>query len=168
MALKALEQEYTGKVKCVFIDPPYNTGNAFEHYDDGVEHSIWLSLIRDRLIILRNLLCSSGSIWVSIDDNEMAYLKVLMDEVFGRRNFISSIIWEKDAGRKNDTAISTSHDYILVYAKDGASWKKVRNLLERGEEQLKRYTNPDNDPRGPWRQEQMEPLRAAMSLYGMK
>lgn len=152
LALKALEQEYTGKVKCVFIDPPYNTGNAFEHYDDGIEHSTWLSLIRDRLTILRNLLCGSGSIWVSIDDNEMAYLKVLMDEIFGRSNFISSIIWEKDAGRKNDTAISTSHDYILVYAKDGASWKKVRNLLERGEDQLKRYTNPDNDPRGPWRQ----------------
>src|SRR5690606_16846906 len=87
LALKALEQEYTGKVKCVFIDPPYNTGNAFEHYDDGIEHSTWLSLIRDRLTILRNLLCGSGSIWVSIDDNEMAYLKVLMDEIFGRSNF---------------------------------------------------------------------------------
>lgn len=152
LALKALEQEYSGQVKCVFIDPPYNTGNAFEHYDDGVEHSIWLSLIRDRIILLRSLLDEDGSIWVSIDDNEMAYLKVLMDEVFGRNNFIASIIWEKDAGRKNDTAISSSHDYILIYTKNGASWKKVRNLLDRGEEQLKRYKNPDHDPRGPWRQ----------------
>ena len=152
LALKALEQELTGKVKCVFIDPPYNTGNAFEHYDDGVEHSIWLSLMRDRLALLHNLLSEDGSIWVSIDDNEMAYLKVLMDEIFGRGNFIASIIWEKDAGRKNDTAISNSHDYILIYAKSGISWKKIRNLLDRGEEQLKRYKNPDNDSRGPWRQ----------------
>ncbi len=152
LALKALEQEYTGKIKCVFIDPPYNTGNAFEHYDDGLEHSIWLSLMRDRLLILRNLLCDEGSIWVSIDDNEMAYLKVLMDDIFGRNSFISTIIWEKDAGRKNDTVISNSHDYILLYVKNTKSWKKVRNLLERGEAQLKRYKNPDNDPRGPWRQ----------------
>jgi len=152
LALKALEQEYTGKVKCVFIDPPYNTGNAFTQYDDGLEHSIWLSLIRDRLEIIQNLLSDDGSLWITIDDNEAHYLKVLCDEVFGRNNFIASIIWEKDAGRKNDTTISTSHDYILIYTKDSKSWKKTRNLLERGDEQLKRYKNPDNDPRGPWRQ----------------
>jgi len=85
LALKALEQEYTGKVKCVFIDPPYNTGNAFEHYDDGVEHSIWLSLMRDRLEIIRNLLSNDGSLWIAIDDNEAHYLKVLCDEIFGRQ-----------------------------------------------------------------------------------
>lgn len=153
LALKALEQEYAGKVKCVFIDPPYNTGNAFgSYYDDGLEHSIWLSLIRERLVFLRTLLCSDGSIWVSIDDHEMAYLKVLMDEVFGRNNFVSTIIWEKDAGRKNDTSISTSHDYILVYAINASAWKKVRNTLERGESQLNRFKNTDDDKRGPWRQ----------------
>ncbi len=89
LALKALEQEYTGKVKCIFIDPPYNTGNAFEQYDDGLEHSIWLSLMRDRLEILRRLLSEDGSLWISIDDNEAHYLKVLCDEIFGRRNFVS-------------------------------------------------------------------------------
>ena len=88
LALKALEQEFAGKVKCVFIDPPYNTGSAFEHYDDGVEHSLWLSLIRERLEILHRLLSSEGSIWITIDDNEAHYLKVLCDEIFGRKAFI--------------------------------------------------------------------------------
>jgi adenine-specific DNA-methyltransferase len=93
LALKALEQEFTGKVKCIYIDPPYNTGSAFEHYDDGVEHSLWLSLVRDRLEILRKLLTEDGSLWVSIDDVEYAYLRVLLDEVFGRPNFATTIIW---------------------------------------------------------------------------
>ncbi|MBO1518099.1 site-specific DNA-methyltransferase [Oceanisphaera pacifica] len=152
LALKALEQQYAGKVKCVFIDPPYNTGSAFTHYDDGLEHSMWLSMMRVRLELLRTLMSDDGSIWITIDDNEAHYLKVLCDEIFGRSNFISTIIWEKDAGRKNDTTISTSHDYIFLYAKASAGWKKVRNLLPHGEEQLKRYKNPDDDPRGPWRQ----------------
>lgn len=87
LALKALEQEFAGRVKCVFIDPPYNTGSAFEHYDDGVEHSTWLSLMRDRLEIVRRLLSQDGSLWITIDDNEAHYLKVLGDEIFGRENF---------------------------------------------------------------------------------
>src|ERR1019366_8094989 len=91
LALKALESDYTGRIKCVFIDPPYNTGSAFEHYDDGVEHSIWLSLIRDRLEIIRHVLAPKGSLWISIDDNECHYLKVLCDEVFGRQNFVANI-----------------------------------------------------------------------------
>ncbi len=95
LALRALEAEFAGRVKCVYIDPPYNTGSAFTHYDDGVEHSIWLSLMRDRLELLRHLLTQDGSIWISIDDNEMPYLRILMDEVFGRKNFIATIIWEK-------------------------------------------------------------------------
>lgn len=95
LALKALEQEFAGKIKCVYIDPPYNTGNAFEHYDDGVEHSIWLSLMKARLEIIRNLISEDGSLWISIDDDEAHYLKVLCDEIFGRRNFISSIVWQK-------------------------------------------------------------------------
>ncbi|MGL5487412.1 MAG: DNA methyltransferase, partial [Shewanella sp.] len=95
LALKALEQQYAGKVKCVFIDPPYNTGSAFGHYDDGVEHSLWLTLMRDRLELLHSLLDEKGSVWISIDDNEMAYLKIIMDEIFGRSNFITTICWEK-------------------------------------------------------------------------
>lgn len=95
LALKALEQNYTGAVKCIYIDPPYNTGNAFEHYDDGLEHSIWLSLMRERLIILRNLLTEDGSIWISIDADECHYLKVLCDEIFGRPNFIDEVIWQR-------------------------------------------------------------------------
>jgi adenine-specific DNA-methyltransferase len=152
LALKALEQEFTGKVKCIFIDPPYNTGSAFAHYDDGVEHSLWLSLMRDRLELLSRLLSDDGSLWITIDDNEAHYLKVLCDEVFGRRSFVSSMVWEKDSGRKNDTDISSSHDYVLLYAKNRDTWKRTRNLLERTEAQLNRYQNPDNDPRGPWRQ----------------
>jgi adenine-specific DNA-methyltransferase len=118
LALKALEQEFSGRIKCVFIDPPYNTGSAFEHYDDGLEHSLWLGLMRDRLELLWRLLTDDGSIWISIDDNEAHYLKVLCDELFGRANFVASVIWEKDAGRKNDTDISASHDYILVAVRE--------------------------------------------------
>ncbi|MEI6071213.1 MAG: site-specific DNA-methyltransferase [Verrucomicrobiae bacterium] len=152
LALKALEQEFAGRIKCVFIDPPYNTGSAFEHYDDGVEHSLWLSLIRERLEILKRLLGNEGAIWITIDDNECHYLKVLCDEVFGRQNFVSSIAWEKDQGRRGDTDISSAHDHLLLYAKDRSIWRKSRNLLPRSEAQESRYRNPDNDPRGPWLQ----------------
>ena len=96
LALKALEQDYTGKIKCIYIDPPYNTGNAFEHYDDGLEHSIWLSLMRDRLEILKRLLSNDGgSIWISIDADESHYLKVLCDEIFGRQCFVDEVIWQR-------------------------------------------------------------------------
>ncbi len=119
LALKALEQEFTGKIKCVFIDPPYNTGSAFTHYDDGVEHSVWLSLIRDRLVVLRHLLSEAGTLWVMADDNEVHYLKVVCDELFGRVNFIGTIVWEKsDSPRMDAQFFSSRHDYILVYAKD--------------------------------------------------
>jgi adenine-specific DNA-methyltransferase len=151
LALKALEQDYRGKVKCVFIDPPYNTGSAFSHYDDGLEHSIWLSLIRDRLEIIRSLLSDDGSLWIAIDDNEAHYLKVLCDEIFGRNGFIASMIWENFYGRSNAAAISPAHNYILLYAPMGQDWKKIRNLLPRDEESASKYKNPDNDPRGSWR-----------------
>lgn len=119
LALKALEQEYTGKVKCVFIDPPYNTGSAFEHYDDGIEHSLWLSLMRDRLELLRRLLSDDGSLWITIDDNEAHYLKVLCDEVFGRKNFIANVVWEKSDSPKMDSQFfSSRHDHLLVIAKN--------------------------------------------------
>jgi len=152
LALKALEQEFTGKIKCIFIDPPYNTGSAFEHYDDGIEHSLWLSLIRERLVLLWGLLHDEGSLWITIDDNECHYLKVLCDELFGRAAFVSSIAWEKDKGRRSDTDISSAHDHILLFAKNRSVWKEVRNPLPRTSGQEGRYRNPDNDPNGPWLQ----------------
>jgi len=151
-ALKALLPFYRGQVKCIFIDPPYNTQSAFEHYDDNLEHSQWLSMMLPRLQLLRELLREDGSIWVTIDDNEGHYLKVLMDEVFGRRNFIATIAWEKDKGGRGDADISTSQDMILAYAMRRKRWAETRNLIERTEVQAGRFKNPDNDPRGPWRQ----------------
>ncbi|APQ58047.1 Modification methylase BamHI [Paenibacillus polymyxa] len=150
LALKALEQEYRGKIKCVYIDPPYNTGNAFDHYDDGLEHSLWLSLMKPRLELLKSLMSDEGSIWISIDDDESHYLKVLCDEVFGRRNFVSNVIWEKKYSPQNDAKwLSDSHDHILVYAKKKENWRP--NLLPRTENMNSRYKNPDNDPRGVWK-----------------
>jgi adenine-specific DNA-methyltransferase len=149
LALKALEQEFTGKIKCIYIDPPYNTGSAFEHYDDGIEHSLWLSLMRDRLEILRKLLADDGSIWITLDDNEHAYFKVMGDEVFGRANFVASLCWQKKVSPANDAKwFSGDHDHILVFAKNKSVWRP--NRLPHSEEQKKYYTNPDNDPRGPW------------------
>jgi adenine-specific DNA-methyltransferase len=149
LALKALEQEFAGKIKCIYIDPPYNTGSAWDHYDDGVEHSLWLSMMRERLEILRRLLREDGAIWVSIDDNECHYLKVLMDEVFGRANFVSNVIWQKMFSPKSTARhLSDMHDHILLFAKEKEKWS--RNLLPRKEEHNKNYKNPDNDPRGPW------------------
>lgn len=149
LALKALEQDFAGKVKCIYIDPPYNTGGAFEHYDDGIEHSLWLNLIKPRLEILKNLLSNEGSIWISIDDDESHYLKVLCDEVFGRRNFVANVVWEKKFSPQNDAKwLSDSHDHILVYAKNKEVWRP--NMLPRTAEMDSRYKNPDNDERGPW------------------
>ncbi|MDO9453210.1 MAG: site-specific DNA-methyltransferase [Stagnimonas sp.] len=149
LALKALEQEFAGKVKCVFIDPPYNTGSAFTHYDDGVEHSIWLGLMRDRLELIRRLLADDGSLWITIDDNEAHYLKVLCDEVFGRANFIASVIWQKLFTVKNSARfMSDMHEYVLVYSKSVDQWE--RNLLPRSAELDDSYSNADNDPRGAW------------------
>jgi len=150
LALKALEQEFTGKIKCIFIDPPYNTGSAFEHYDDGIEHSLWLSLMRDRLELLKCLLRDDGSIWITIDDNESHYLKVLCDEIFGRMNFVANVVWQKKYSPQNDAKwLSDSHDHILIFAKNKSIWRP--NLMVRTEEMDARYKNPDNDPRGPWK-----------------
>ena len=150
LALKALEQEYAGEVRCVFIDPPYNTGSAFSHYDDGLEHSIWLGLMRDRLELIRRLLADDGSLWITIDDNEAHYLKVLCDEIFGRGNFVASVIWRKNYAPKSSAKhFSVDHDYILIYAKNADLWKP--NPMPRSVKQDKAYKNPDNDPRGLWR-----------------
>lgn len=150
LALKALEAEFAGKVKCIFIDPPYNTGSAFTHYDDGVEHSLWLSMIRDRLELLRGLLADGGSIWITLDDEEAHYMKVLCDEVFGRSNFIANVIWEKKYSPQNNAIwLSDSHDHLFVFAKDKATWRPFP--LPRTAEMDARYRNSDNDPRGPWK-----------------
>lgn len=160
IALRALEQDFAGKVKCIYIDPPYNTGGAFEQYEDGVEHSIWLSLIAQRLRILHNLLSEDGSIWISIDDDEGHYLKILCDEVFGRNNFINTVIWEKKyAPQGNAQWLTDSHDFILLYAKNKTIWHP--NLLPRTESMNIKYKNPDNDPRGLWRSD-----NATISLSG--
>lgn len=145
LALKALEREYTGKVKCIFIDPPYNTGSAFAHYDDGLEHSIWLGLMRDRLKIIRNILSDDGSLWISIDDNEMPYLRILLDEIFGRSNFVASIVWRSTDNSNNDAKqFSIDHNYILVYSKCN-EWKPNQIF---DDSKRSHFKNPDNDPRG--------------------
>jgi len=148
LALKALEAEFAGKVKCVFIDPPYNTGTAFTHYDDGVEHSIWLSLMRDRLEIIRRLLSDDGSLWITIDDNEAHYLKVLCDEVFGRPNFVVNALWQKRTSPDARLFIGDAHDHILIYAKNKDQF--FLNRIPLSEEQTAQFKNPDNDSRGAW------------------
>ena len=146
LALKALENKYTGRIKCIYIDPPYNA-DAAKIYNDNLEHSLWLTLIRPRLQILWNLLDEeTGSLWISIDDNERDYLKVLCDELFGRSNFIASIVWQKRYSRENREAIGDVHEYILVYAKSPMKFKEIRNLVPMTESQSKVYKNPNNDP----------------------
>jgi len=150
LALKALESDYSGKVKCIFIDPPYNTGSAFEHYDDGIEHSLWLSLMRDRVVLMQKLLSNRGSLWVSLDDNEAHYFRVMADEVFGRRNFVADVAWQKKySPGNNQKGLSSDNDHILIWAKDVDQWEW--NLLPRTDKQDAAYKNPDNDPRGLWK-----------------
>lgn len=149
-ALKALLPYYAGKVKCIYIDPPYNTRSAFAHYDDNLEHTRWLSMMYPRLELLREFLSEDGSIWVSIDDNEGHYLKVIMDEVFGRKNFIGTIIWEKRKTRENRRKFSFKHDFIFLYAREKCSFENIRNSLPISEEIRRRYKNLDNDLRGDW------------------
>ena len=150
LALRSLVASgYAGKIKCIYIDPPYNTGSAFTHYDDMQEHSIWLGLMQQRIRILYELLADDGTLWISLDDEEQAYARVLCDEIFGRQNFVANVIWHKKHTRSNDAKwFSDNHDFILVYAKDKASWRP--NLLPRSEDSLSNYTNPDNDHRGVW------------------
>lgn len=147
-ALKALLPYYAGQVKCIFIDPPYNTKSAFEHYDDNLEHAQWLSMMYPRMVLLRELLAEDGSIWITLDDNEAHYFKVMCDEVLGRRNFVANLVWEKsDSPRNSARQFSSDHDHVLVYAKT-PEWQPKK--LPRTEKANSIYTNPDNDPRGPW------------------
>ena len=150
-AIKALIPFYAGRVKCIYIDPPYNTQSAFEHYDDKLEHSQWLSLMYPRLRLLWNLLSEDGSFWISIDDSEAHYLKVLMDEVAGRNAFLASMAWQKRYSRENREAIGDAHEYVLLYVKNPTRFKEIRNKLPLGPKQLSVYKNPNNDPNGPWR-----------------
>ena len=151
-ALKALLPFYAGQVKCIFIDPPYNTKSAFEHYDDNLEHAKWLAMMYPRLELLRDLLTEDGSIWVTLDDNESHYFKVIMDEIFGRKNFIANVVWEKVyTPKSNGRGLSGDHDHILVFAKSEKWYESGWNLVPRSEEQNGRFKNTDNDPNGPWR-----------------
>lgn len=156
LALKALLPEYAGKVKCIYIDPPYNTGSAFEHYDDSVEHSTWLSLMRARLILLQNLLSDDGSIWINLDDNEAHYFKVMADEVFGRDNFVANVIWEKaDSPRMDARFFSSRHDHIFVYARkmDSLTLNQIANTEG---EIAEHYNKTDENSRRYY----LKPLRA--------
>lgn len=152
LGLKSLEKDYTGEIKCVFIDPPYNTGSAFEHYDDNLEHSIWLSLMRERLEILQKLLTKDGTIWIVLDDSELHYCKVLCDEIWGRKNFIADVTWNSRKSVSNDAILSLNTNHILVYATDV---EIIRQLAKKGELfkgpiDESKFSNPDNDPRGKW------------------
>jgi adenine-specific DNA-methyltransferase len=147
-ALKALLPYYAGKVKCIFIDPPYNTRSAFEHYDDNLEHSQWLSMMYPRLELLRELLSEDGSIWVTIDDNEAHYLKVIMDEIFGRKNFVANAIWQKRTSPDARIQMGAAHDHIMVYSRDIERLNFEK--LKLSEEQAESYKNLDNDPKGSW------------------
>lgn len=147
LALKALEADYAGKIKCVFIDPPYNTGSAFTQYEDGLEHSLWLSLMRDRLEILRRLLSEDGSLWVTLDDNEAHYLKVIADETFGRQNFLANVIWEKaDSPRMDARFFSSRHDHLLVFAKN-INELKINHITSDDEEAPSHYNKIDEKGR---------------------
>ena len=147
-ALKALLPFYTGKVKCIFIDPPYNTQSAFEHYDDKLEHSQWFSMMYPRLVLLRELLAEDGSIWVTLDDREAHYFKVMMDEVFGRNNFVANVVWQSSDNSNNDAKqFSTDHNHVLIFSKS-IDWRP--NKISDDLSKRSHFKNPDNDPKGSW------------------
>lgn len=166
-AVKALLPYYAGAVKCIFIDPPYNTKSAFEQYDDNIEHSQWLSLMYPRVELLRELLSDDGSLWITLDDNEAHYMKVIADEVMGRKNFVANVIWRKNYAPKSSARhFSTDHDHMLVYAKRADAW--VPNPVERSDEQDKIYKNPDGDPRGLWRPDNLTARNSySLGTYGL-
>lgn len=146
LALRALEENFKGAAKCIYIDPPYNTGNAFEHYDDSVEHSIWLSLMQRRIQLLYNLLTKDGVLFINLDENEHAYCKIICDEIFGRSNYIGDLIWQKRKGGGNDSRyFAIDHDYILVYAKNKSKDIHQRWYVSQSEEYQKRYKEIDEN-----------------------
>jgi adenine-specific DNA-methyltransferase len=150
VALKALTTPMRKMVRCVYLDPPYNNQEVYRHYRDDHSHEEWLDATIERLRAVQPLLARNGSVWISIDDRAMHYLKVEADRVFGRDNFVSTIVWQQRTTRENRKVFSNNHEYLLVYAADAQEFKKSRNLLPGTETLLSRYKNPDNDPRGPW------------------
>jgi adenine-specific DNA-methyltransferase len=139
-----------GEVKLAYLDPPFNAQQSFLQYDDALEHSVWLTMMRDRLQQIRELLAPDGSVWVHVDDSEQAYLRVMMDELFGRQNFIATVVWQKvHAPKSSAKDFSSDHDYLLVYAQDAEQW--ARNALPRTEWTNREFWNPDDDERGLWR-----------------
>ena len=148
--LPEFAQELVGKVRLAYLDPPFNTQQSFLHYDDNLEHSVWLTMMRDRLVQIRKLLAPNGSVWVHCDDYEQAHLRALMDEVFARDNFVATVVWQRQASQSNMAVFSTSHDYIIVFAKQRDVFAATRNRLPRTDAQDAIYSNPDDDPRGPW------------------
>ena len=148
--LKALSSKFNSKIACIYIDPPYNNGEDYNYYSDVSSHNKWLEQMKNSLQLMWPLLKNDGSLWISIDDGEMAYLKVLCDELFGRSSFVATIIWQQRNTRENRKVFSTNHEYLLVYSPNAEAYKKRRNLLPFTEEALLRYSNPDNDPRGVW------------------
>jgi len=149
--LSELLSIYGGKIKCIYIDPPYNNGDSYHYYNDNASHDSWLRDIRKVLMLLKQFLKRDGSIWISIDDKEMAYLKVECDKIFGRENFASTIVWQQRKSRENRAVFSCNHEYVLVYTRDIKAFKKSRNLFPVEDEFIRtKYKNPDNDPRGPW------------------
>lgn len=148
--LTMLAKAYPETVKCAYLDPPYNNGESYLHYYDSMGHDEWLCSVTQRLKRVKELLRNDGSVWISIDDSELHYLKVAADSVFGRANFVGTIVWERRTTRENRKALSRNHEYLLVYAKRAELWSKTRNTLPLTEDVKSRYKNPDNDPRGPW------------------
>ena len=149
-ALKALMPFFAGRVRCIYIDPPYNTGSAFEQYDDNLEHAQWLAMMWPRLELLRDFLTEDGSMWVNIDDNQAHYLKVVIDELFGRKNFVANVVWQKRTSPDFRSVLGDGHDNILVAARNARVFREKANLLPLSNRQMKEYKNPDGDPRGPW------------------
>jgi adenine-specific DNA-methyltransferase len=149
--LPEFAKELVGKVRLAYIDPPFNTKQSFLQYDDNLEHSVWLTMMRDRLVQIEKLLAPTGSVWVHCDDSEQHRLRCVMDEVFGPRAFVATVIWQKRYSRENRAAIGAVHDYILVYSPAGAEWRDHRNNMPRDAKTSRQYRNPNKDPRGPWR-----------------
>lgn len=150
VALEDIKNTFHKCIDCIYIDPPYNNGENYNYYKDNISHKDWLKSMERVLSLMWDILKDDGSIWISIDDGEMHYLKVMCDELFGREKFITTIVWQQRNTRENRKVFSNNHEYLLVYAPNPTLFKKRRNLLPITDEILGRYSNPDNDPRGPW------------------
>lgn len=145
-----MRERCAGAVRCIYIDPPHNNQERYRHYRDSASHTAWLETMVDRLAAMKPFLSADGSIWISIDDHELHYLKVAADDIFGRKNFVTTIVWQQRTTRENRKVFSNNHEYVLVYAVDQRSFRAARNLLPAGPDLLSRYKNPDSDPRGAW------------------